>query len=338
MAAKVLQFRQPIVDDYTLFIDSIADYAIFVLIFQQKVLTLHHFFLTLKAKMAAELQIDRNLEIIVTKEKVTVLRDVSLTKMQNKRTILPAVLLLDITRGYARVQYDDTILLWEESNIACIMPGHAIEILECSEDITATAIVMSEDFLEDLKMNSFSHDYQKYHFSPVFTTTPEQSGAVEHIIYTIQTICDLQPYESPYRYELLISQMVIGYELLNICQRRQGIISQWTNRNAEIFNHFSELLAANFRTSREVNFYANLLYLSPKYFSNVIRQVTGFSAGHWIDEYVTAQAKRIMLTRSDITIQEISFRLGFPEPASFIHFFKRTTGITPKEFRNSKKA
>ena len=132
--------------------------------------------------------------------------------------------------------------------------------------------------------------------------------------------------------------MVIGYELLNICQRRQGIISQWTNRNAEIFNHFSELLAANFRTSREVNFYANLLYLSPKYFSNVIRQVTGFSAGHWIDEYVTAQAKRIMLTRSDITIQEISFRLGFPEPASFIHFFKRTTGITPKEFRNSKKA
>lgn len=198
-----------------------------MLICQQKVLTLHHFFITLKAKMAAELQIDRNLEIIVTKEKVTVLRDVSLTKMQNKRTILPAVLLLDITRGYARVQYDETILLWEESNIACIMPGHAIEILECSEDITATAIVMSEDFLEDLKMNSFSHDYQKYHFSPVFTTTPEQSGAVEHIIYTIQTICDLQPYESPYRYELLISQMVIGHELLNICQRRQGIISQW---------------------------------------------------------------------------------------------------------------
>lgn len=287
--------------------------------------------------MTTELQIDRNLEIMVTKEEVTVLRNISLSKMVNKRSALPAVLLIYVTCGHARVRYDEGILNWKKNNIACILPMHPMEITECSEDFNATVVVMSERFLEELKQNSFSHDYQKYHFTPIFAVKAEQTAAVESIINTVVTICSLKPAESPFRHELLISQAVIGHELLNVCQHRQGIQPQWVNRDAEIFNQFCELLAANYRTSREVRYYADLLYLSPKYFSNVIRQTTGMSANKWIDNYVEAQAKRILLTRTDITIQEIGYLLGFPEPASFIHFFKRTTGMTPKEFRNSKK-
>ena len=101
-------------------------------------------------------------------------------------------------------------------------------------------------------------------------------------------------------------------------------------------NNFVELTLNNYRKSREVKYYANLLNLTPKYLSKVILTTTdGLSPAKWIEQYVIAQAKHLIETHATQTLQEIAYLLGFSEPTSFYRYFKRATGMTAKEYRDS---
>ena len=46
------------------------------------------------------------------------------------------------------------------------------------------------------------------------------------------------------------------------------------------------------------------------------------------------EIKRLLL-RTDYDISEIAYKLGFNELSYFSRFFKRNTGMTPIEFRQS---
>lgn len=105
----------------------------------------------------------------------------------------------------------------------------------------------------------------------------------------------------------------------------------------QLFNRFCDLVVKHYRESREVQFYADLLNLTPKYLSKVIRIATnGLSPLEWIEQYVTTQAKRLIETRATQTLQETAYLLGFSEPTSFYRYFKRVTGMTAKQYRDSK--
>jgi hypothetical protein len=86
-----------------------------------------------------------------------------------------------------------------------------------------------------------------------------------------------------HRHQVLLAQLAVGYEFLNLYRRDQN--RRWTdNRHADIFNRFCELVVKHYRKSREVKFYADLLNLTPKYLSKVIRSATdGITPGEWIE-------------------------------------------------------
>ena len=60
----------------------------------------------------------------------------------------------------------------------------------------------------------------------------------------------------------------------------------------------------------------------------------GLSPVKWIEQYVTAQAKRLIETRATQTLQETAYMLGFTEPTAFYRYFKRVTGMIAKEYRD----
>ena len=98
-------------------------------------------------------------------------------------------------------------------------------------------------------------------------------------------------------------------------------------------------MVEHYRESREIKYYANLLNLTPKHLSKVIRAATnGISPVEWIEQYVTTQAKRLIETRATQTLQETAYLLGFSEPTSFYRYFKRVTGMTAKQYRDTHRA
>lgn len=91
----------------------------------------------------------------------------------------------------------------------------------------------------------------------------------------------------------------------------------------------------NVPKERDISFYAEKLCLTPKYLSSIIRDVSGELAGNWIDNYVIIEAKALLIS-SNLTIQEICYKLNFSTPSSFTRFFKRITGMSPRKFRTLK--
>jgi len=103
-------------------------------------------------------------------------------------------------------------------------------------------------------------------------------------------------------------------------------------RAEEVFNKFLRLLAEYHTQERSVSFYAGKLFLSPKYFSKLIKEASGRGAPEWIDTYVIMEAKN-SLKYSDLSIKEIVYRLHFADQPTFTKYFKAHTGLTPAQFR-----
>ena len=104
------------------------------------------------------------------------------------------------------------------------------------------------------------------------------------------------------------------------------------SRQEQIFRRFKKLVNQHCARERTLSFYADQLYITPHHLSAVIMKVSGHTAMYWINRAVVLQAK-VMLRTSDYMIYEIADRLGFPNQSFFGKFFKRETGISPKEYR-----
>jgi AraC-like DNA-binding protein len=102
-----------------------------------------------------------------------------------------------------------------------------------------------------------------------------------------------------------------------------------------VVERFMELVQEHYREERLIGFYADKLCITPKYLSKLVKDNTGRSAGEWIENHVILEA-RAMLQSSDMTIQQIAASLNFPNQSFFGKYFKRATGLSPKQYRRTK--
>lgn len=99
-----------------------------------------------------------------------------------------------------------------------------------------------------------------------------------------------------------------------------------------LFAKFRQLLRSNYMRERKLDFYANLLNLTPKSLSAAIKKQTGKSAGKWIDDAITLEAK-VLLQNKTLTVSQITDLLNFSDQSVFGKFFRANTGISPVEYR-----
>ena len=252
----------------------------------------------------------------------------------NEDFVFPHIILTLCLSGSARAKYDMRVITHKKNDLAFIMPGHVMHPMDCTDDFTYTMFFISPKMFDDLRFHTFSHDYEKFNYTPVCSLTDEQATHLLTIVDQLIVIGNHTDEELPHRYQALLAQLAVGFEFLNYYRREQD--RQWSeNRHAELFNRFCDLVVKHYRESREVKYYASLMNITPKHLSKVIRAATGgLSPGQWIEQYVTAQAKRLIEARATPTLQETAYMLGFSEPTAFYRFFKRVTGMTTKQYRN----
>ena len=234
-------------------------------------------------------------------------------------------------RGCLKNLFDKQQKEFHQHDFVVMPPGHVMEILEYSDDYLVSLLVISPSFLQNLKhIYPFYFEHVEYRYNSVFHLSDEQYEGMKGHFMMLQAISQLS---HPERDELLIKQMEIGTHLMEIYLNENGLTAPELTPAQQLVNRFKNTFVNHFQESREVQYYANLLCLSPKYFGSVIKKQTGISANEWITGYVIVQAKSLLRHSSNLNIQQISQQLGFSDPAAFTRYFKTNTGLSPKEYR-----
>lgn len=127
-------------------------------------------------------------------------------------------------------------------------------------------------------------------------------------------------------------QTALLYDLKHLQANQSGDNHSRLSRSQLVFQRFMDALGRKDPLPRSVKAYAEELCISPNYLSAIIKQQSGRSVMNWLNAHAILRAQ-VLLKHTDLSIYEVADRLDFQSATFFSRFFKRETGITPKEYR-----
>ena len=220
-------------------------------------------------------------------------------------------------------------------NTMCVaFPGAIIQSLRAGDTFRGYTLAIDIDFIREINIPSANSIYIVIRDNPCMVLTDEQVECVMQICKMMH-MKDMRvdhPFHGQINSQML---MLLCYELAGIYARYVPVKRQPCTRQDVLFRKFLSLLATDITRSREVQYYADKLCITPKYLTIITRQISGRNATSWITHTAILNAKSL-LTGTQLTVQQISNRLNFPNPSFFGQYFLRHTGMTPREFRRAK--
>lgn len=267
------------------------------------------------------------------KKEVAVIRNVHGFPERDKHIISPYLTLLICHSGSSRALYDMQEVVFRPNEVAMVLPNHIISPIERSSDYSTTIIMHSLAFEQEMTQRRMTHDRNKFHESPACRLTDEEMAQYMKAVELLEIISETPVSRYPHRHDMLLAQTDIMTDMLDACRRDMDQDAKPIDRNRSIFNVFCNQVAIHYREQHEVAFYAENAHLTTRHFSVIIKEVIGLSASDYIEQYLTIQAKNLLSSRPDLSVQQISDHLGYADSPSFCRFFKRHTGVTPKDYR-----
>lgn len=132
---------------------------------------------------------------------------------------------------------------------------------------------------------------------------------------------------------MLLKRLIIKTTRL---AKEQLVPSELKESQIDLVRKFNVLVDTHYKTKKQVNEYADMLFKSPKTLSNLFSKYNQKSPLQIIHERIVLEAKRLLIY-TEKTSKEIAYELGFDEVATFHKLFKKTTLQTPQNFKNQTK-
>ena len=218
-----------------------------------------------------------------------------------------------------------------------IPAGKLVQPLMISTDVNASVMLISDKMLKSALGNQLSIWNKAMYMKEIYVV--EEAGWVEAMESYARTI--FKTGTLPVLYREIISSF-LRMMLLMLCEelmRHEDMTTlndASTTHDKEVFNQFLQLLSQQNQKRQRVSFYADKMNISPKYLSSICKKVSGKNPMRWITENAMQDCYSL-LKDTDLSVKEISNRLGFPNPSFFGQYFREEAGMTPLAYRNQTK-
>ena len=285
---------------------------------------------------------DANLEMLtpiqqvnMLPDKVVVFESLEGIGLDGYFNIQGAILFL-VKKGTYTIELDLKNYTLNERMCLIALPNQIAKITQISKNVKFVCAACSLSMVEDLMavVNEAISLTLKAKQQPVLKlNTAEYGNILQSFNYLIGKL--KKSTRNPYSIQIVKNALLsLIYESIGIMTKAENIIPPSSKKDA-LFNSFINLVSQNHKVQHNVAYYASRLFITPKYMTRVIEEVSNKSAKQWIDEYIALEAK-MMLRSTQKTIQEISDELNFPDMSFFGKFFKRKVGMSPKTYREKR--
>ncbi len=239
-----------------------------------------------------------------------------------------------VLQGWITMLYNGREIHYTKDDLIIYTPGIVVSVIDISDDYRGICLVADKDFVFE---SPTMRDAIRAAYLPVVEMKEPRLTLMEednHHLMVLMGIIRryLLSADHPFRSECIRTTYGLFLLELNAIQERTIRDRRFPKRIEELFFDFLRLVPIHFTKHHDVGFYASQLCITPRYLSQIVRNVSGRTVIDYINQMLLMEAS-YLLQQTSLPIADIAVRLHFSETASFTRFFTRTKGINPSEYR-----
>lgn len=227
-----------------------------------------------------------------------------------------------------------------------VKPGHLLLIptgklmqpMLVSTDVDASALLVSDAMMASVLGSQITIWNKAMYMKEIYVVEDASwlEGVQSYSNSIFRGSSELRLYREVIHSFLRTMMLMVCEKLLSTESMASSSDDISSMHDKELFNAFLQLLAREEQKRQRVAYYADKLNITPKYLSTVCKKVSGKNPMRWITEGVMQDCYSL-LKDTDLSVKEISNRLGFPNASFFGQYFREQTGQTPVEYRTDYK-
>lgn len=242
------------------------------------------------------------------------------------------------TKGRQRIAYEDNGLDFTEGDIMLCPPKVRVTIGESSSDFDCKVLCISDHIVRGLLHDKSSLWHHESYIRRLNIMGMSQLNREEMKFYFNMIRSKLKQNNPVAPYDILLALLralllELHYMLFNDDgQQREQRLSQ----SKLLFNRFLSLVSTSEVKRQPIATYASQLAITPKYLTMLCLKFSNKTASEWVAQY-TVEEIRFYLKSTDMSIKEISAHMGFSNMSHFGSYVRKHLGVSPSEYRYSRK-
>lgn len=241
------------------------------------------------------------------------------------------------THFSGQIKYGQGFYDFEAGGMSFIAPGQLLKMQDEEADYSGMTLHVHPDFLRPYPLNAGIKQYGFFSYSAAeaLYLSEKEKETILSIYRFIQD--ELNQRIDKFSQDVICSQLEVLLNYANRFYDRQFITRKAVNH--DVLTQLEHLLDTYFNDGTSlmnglpsVQAVAEQLKLTPRYLSDLLRNLTGQNTQQLIHEKVIEKAKE-QLAKAELTVAEVAYQLGFEHPQSFTKLFKNKTSLTPFQFR-----
>lgn len=217
------------------------------------------------------------------------------------------------------------------------VPENQLHSIECwSEDLKGILCMFDADYFllclkHQIKLNQFP--FFQLDKAPYVNLSEREMDMMQHLFWKLNSEkCQKTTFNDDLLTRMFLNVILLEAERIYNRQIVQGSFS--LSRKDQMVSQFQLIVNQHFVKKRQVSDYAEMLHVHPNYLNDLVKEVTGVAASHFIHKQLVQEAKSRLLQTND-TVSMIASELNFTDDSYFNRFFKKQTGLTPSQFRKN---
>ncbi len=238
-----------------------------------------------------------------------------------------------LTSGYIIRNCDFNDIRLNDRDIHLSLSRQVTSVSEFSPSVKGYYCCFSDEFIKQIYMKENVENDLEFISSFLFRYPLRLNKKIfNHIEYLFDALLKLDFRCEPDKSLMQVYLTAVIYEIKKLMI--ESGLDFYPSKAFLITKKYNDLLTANVGAERSVDFYARQLDITPNHLNKSVKAVTGRTAITVLNEMSIQEAK-MQLRYTSLSISDIAFQLGFEDLSYFSRFFKKTTGMTPMEYRRN---
>lgn len=240
-------------------------------------------------------------------------------------------LMVFFTNGFGTHEIDFDKFEIKKGSLFVLQPGQ-MHHWSLSEDIEGFVIIFSQELYNLYFGQKKINDYSFYNS---ILNRPEMIFE-EKEISKILPYFDLLIQENLQNNKLQLDKMLNLLDCIHIevARKYNETYSHQTHSYNIKISAFEILLEEYFKTQKLPSFYAEKLNITLKHLNRICNEILQKTATEVIMDRVILEIKRMLIDKQ-LAVNEIAYAVGYEDYSYFSRIFKKHTGFSPTEFRNT---